>query len=60
MNQDSGKFNIPRLLNFYIDNIIKGKEKDKSTEDEIDVSWLDISLYICYIDVAMLTVATCH
>lgn len=36
MNQDSGKFNIPRLLNFYIDSIIKGKEKDKSTEDEID------------------------
>jgi len=36
MNQDSGKFNIPRLLNYYIDNIIKGKEKDKSTEDEID------------------------
>jgi hypothetical protein len=38
MNQDSGKFNIPRLLNFYIDSIIKGKEKDMSTEDEIDVS----------------------
>ena len=38
MNQDSGKFNIPRLLNFYIDNIIKGKEKEKSTEEEIDVS----------------------
>lgn len=36
MNQDSGKFNIPRLLNFYIDNIIKGKEKEKSTEEEID------------------------
>jgi hypothetical protein len=36
MNQNSGKFNIPRLLNFYIDNIIKGKEKDVSTEDEID------------------------
>jgi len=36
MNQNSGKFNIPRLLNFYIDNIIKGKEKDVSSEDEID------------------------
>jgi len=36
MNQESGKFNIPRLLNFYIDSIIKGKEKDMSTEDEID------------------------
>jgi len=36
MNQNTGKFNIPRLLNFYIDNIIKGKEKDVSTEDEID------------------------
>jgi hypothetical protein len=36
MNQDSGTFNIPRLLNFYIDNIIKGKEKDTSSEDEID------------------------
>jgi len=36
MNQDSGTFNIPRLLNFYIDNIIKGKEKDISSEDEID------------------------
>jgi hypothetical protein len=39
MNQPSGKFNIPRLLNFYIDNIIKGKEKDISTEDEIDVNY---------------------
>jgi len=36
MNQESGKFNIPRLLNFYIDSIIRGKEKDMSTEDEID------------------------
>jgi hypothetical protein len=36
MNQDSGTFNIPRLLNFYIDNIIKGKEKDMVSEDEID------------------------
>lgn len=36
MNQNSGKFNIPRLLNYYLDNIIKGKEKDVSTEDEID------------------------
>jgi len=36
MNQNSGKFNIPRLLNFYIDSIIKGKEKDVSTEDEMD------------------------
>jgi len=36
MNQDSGTFNIPRLLNFYIDNIIKGKEKDMASEDEID------------------------
>jgi hypothetical protein len=38
MNQESGKFNIPRLLNFYIDNIIKGKEKENSTEEEVDVS----------------------
>lgn len=37
MNQNSGKFNIPRLLNYYLDNIIKGKEKDVSSEDEIDV-----------------------
>ncbi len=37
MNQEAGKFNIPRLLNFYIDNIIKGKEKENSTEEEIDV-----------------------
>eukprot|EP01115_Flamella_aegyptia_P013766 TRINITY_DN7519_c0_g1_i1.p1 TRINITY_DN7519_c0_g1~~TRINITY_DN7519_c0_g1_i1.p1 ORF type:complete len:780 (+),score=346.03 TRINITY_DN7519_c0_g1_i1:135-2474(+) len=36
LNQDSGKFNIPRLLNFYIDNIIKGKEKEKSSEEEVD------------------------
>jgi len=36
MNQESGTFNIPRLLNFYIDNIIKGKEKDTASEDEID------------------------
>jgi len=36
MNQDSGTFNIPRLLNFYIDSIIKGKEKDMVSEDEID------------------------
>lgn len=36
MNQPAGKFNIPRLLNFYLDNIIKGKEKDLSTEEEID------------------------
>jgi len=36
MNQDSGKFNIPRLLNFYIDSIIKGKEKDIATEDDMD------------------------
>jgi len=36
MNQESGKFNIPRLLNFYIDNIIKGKEKENSTEEEVD------------------------
>lgn len=36
MNQNSGKFNIPRLLNYYLDNIIKGKEKDVATEDEID------------------------
>eukprot|EP01119_Soliformovum_irregulare_P016219 TRINITY_DN4668_c0_g1_i1.p1 TRINITY_DN4668_c0_g1~~TRINITY_DN4668_c0_g1_i1.p1 ORF type:complete len:780 (-),score=286.20 TRINITY_DN4668_c0_g1_i1:47-2386(-) len=36
MNQESGTFNIPRLLNFHIDSIIKGKEKDVSTEDEID------------------------
>eukprot|EP01118_Nematostelium_gracile_P018515 TRINITY_DN823_c0_g1_i1.p1 TRINITY_DN823_c0_g1~~TRINITY_DN823_c0_g1_i1.p1 ORF type:complete len:795 (-),score=263.67 TRINITY_DN823_c0_g1_i1:65-2146(-) len=36
MNQDSGCFNIPRLLNFYIDSIIKGKEKDTASEDEID------------------------
>jgi len=36
MNLSSGKFNIPRLLNFYIDSIIRGKEKDISTEDEID------------------------
>jgi len=36
MNQNSGKFNIPRLLNYYLDNIIKGKEKDVSSEDEID------------------------
>lgn len=42
MNQESGTFNIPRLLNFYIDNIIKGKEKDISTEDEIDVRVQDI------------------
>lgn len=39
MNQDSGTFNIPRLLNFYIDNIIKGKEKDLGSEDEVDVSY---------------------
>lgn len=38
LNQDAGKFNIPRLLNFYIDSIIKGKEKENSTEEEIDVS----------------------
>ena len=38
MNQNSGRFNIPRLLNYYLDNIIKGKEKDVSTEDEIDVN----------------------
>lgn len=42
MNQESGKFNIPRLLNFYIDNIIKGKEKEKSTEEEVDVRTLQI------------------
>jgi len=36
LNQESGKFNIPRLLNFYIDNMIKGKEKENSTEEEID------------------------
>jgi len=36
LNQDSGKFNIPRLLNFYIDSIIKGKEKDVSGDDETD------------------------
>jgi len=36
LNQEAGKFNIPRLLNFYIDNIIKGKEKENSTEEEID------------------------
>jgi len=36
MNQDSGTFNIPRLLNFYIDSIIKGKEKDTASEDEMD------------------------
>lgn len=40
MNQDSGTFNIPRLLNFYIDNIIKGKEKDTASEDEMDVKFL--------------------
>eukprot|EP01117_Protostelium_nocturnum_P018944 TRINITY_DN804_c0_g1_i1.p1 TRINITY_DN804_c0_g1~~TRINITY_DN804_c0_g1_i1.p1 ORF type:complete len:783 (-),score=238.21 TRINITY_DN804_c0_g1_i1:51-2399(-) len=36
LNQESGKFNIPRLLNFFIDNVVKGKEKDYTTEDEID------------------------
>ena len=36
MNQNSGKFNIPRLLNYYLDNIIKGKEKDIANEEEID------------------------
>jgi hypothetical protein len=38
MNQESGTFNIPRLLNFYIDSIIKGKEKELGTEDETDVT----------------------
>jgi len=36
MNQNSGKFNIPRLLNYYLDNIIKGKEKDAASEEETD------------------------
>jgi hypothetical protein len=38
MNQEAGLFNIPRLLNFFIDNVVRGKEKEFSTEDEIDVS----------------------
>lgn len=37
MNQNSGKFNISKLLNFYLDSILKGKEKDIVNEDEIDV-----------------------
>ncbi|PRP82656.1 hypothetical protein PROFUN_09767 [Planoprotostelium fungivorum] len=36
MNQEAGIFNIPRLLNFFIDNVVKGKEKDYTTEEEID------------------------
>ena len=37
MNQNTGKFNIPRLLNSYLDSIIKGKQKDLGTEENVDV-----------------------
>lgn len=37
VNQNSGKFNIPRLLNFYLDTMIKGKEKEVASEDDMDV-----------------------
>lgn len=36
INQNAGKFNIPRLLNFFLDSIIKGKEKDVASEDEVE------------------------
>jgi Cullin family/Cullin protein neddylation domain len=36
INLPAGKFNIPRLLNFFLDSIIKGKEKDVASEDEVE------------------------
>ncbi len=38
MNKNTGKWPMTRLLTLFIDHILKGKEKETSSEHEVDVS----------------------
>jgi len=48
-NQECGKFNIPRILNFYIDNIIRGKLKNNAMEDEMEEELQDLVNIFTYL-----------
>jgi cullin 1 len=37
MNKNTGKWAMPKLLTIFIDHILKGKEKETSSEAEIEV-----------------------
>jgi hypothetical protein len=37
MNRPTGKWTMPRLLTLFVDHILKGKEKETSSEAEVDV-----------------------